>query len=121
MQSFVVDPSPPPTQVKLFMQSATGHFSSTIRQDTFAVYADYGGCLNVVITTVIGPTIGGGTVEDFTYTWCAYNSSGSVAPIRIYSQMRLAVGDYDEDNYDEVVIAWLDGNNNLHVSPLLLL
>jgi len=120
VQFFIGDPTPPPPTSKIYSQSVSGHISSTITQDTFTVYADRGGCLNVVITTLTGPT-GSGTVADYAYEWCAGNASSSGLIINVYSPIRLAIGDFDDDQYDEVVILYLDVNFELQVSSSCIL
>lgn len=69
----------------------------------------------MAIKTVIGPTLGGGNVEDFQYEWCYVNTTSGIISIEVLSPIRLAVGDFDEDSYDEVVVAYIDGTNRLQV------
>ena len=114
VQDFEEDPAPKES-APLFTGSVYGHFTSTIRQDVFSVYAHAGGCMNVLLKTVLGATVGGGNVEEFAYEWCATNATGFSMPLNMSAPIRLVAGDFDEDNYDEVVITFLDGNNNLQV------
>jgi hypothetical protein len=104
----------PANPEQLIIKSVSGNFDGDPKEDVFTAYARPGGCIVVILKTVLGDGVSG-QVQEVQYDWCSVRNYN----IRVKSQISLASGDFDEDNYDEVAIAFDTANDGIKVRSRL--